>query len=183
MSILGRWMLDALPPIVAMIGLVAVVSVVLLAWRSRALAWRHALTLTAADAMLLVSLGGIALLTLGQPIHAQPDRVNLVPFRDQIWAVQGLVDPSLATAMLIGNVLLFVPLGLALAIRFPGRGAWVLVAVAVGVSFAVEATQAVMHMGRLADVTDVLTNAVGAALGVWFGRAIRLLGRPRQWRY
>lgn len=183
MSILGRWILDALPPIIAMVGLVAAVSVVLLAWRSRALAWRHALTLTASDAMLLIALGGIALLTLGQPIHPQPDRVNLVPFRDQIWAVQGLVDPSLATAMLIGNVLLFVPLGLALAIRLPGGGAWTLVAVAVGVSIAVEATQALMNMGRLADVTDVLANAVGAALGVWFGRAMRVPGQPRQWRY
>lgn len=182
MSILGRWMLDALPPIIAMVALVVAVSGLLLAWRSRALAWRHALSLTAADAMLLVALGGIGLLTLGPPLSPQPDRVNLLPFRDQIWALQGLVDPSLAMAMLVGNVLLFVPLGVALAVRAPDRGMWTLVAVATGVSLAVEVAQALMNLGRLGDVTDVLTNALGALFGVLLGRMLRAPGR-RQWRY
>ncbi|HSM38609.1 MAG TPA: VanZ family protein [Candidatus Limnocylindrales bacterium] len=173
---LGRWILDALAPIIAMIALVGAASIVLLAWRSRALAWRRALSLTASDAMLLMALGGIGLLTLGQPLQAQPDRINLVPFRDQIWAAQGLVDPALAMAMLIGNVLLFVPLGMALAFRWPGRGTWTLVLLAAGVSGAVEATQALMNVGRLGDVTDVIANTAGALLGVLPGRALRAGG-------
>lgn len=172
-------MLDALPAIVAMVGLVGAVSVLLLAWRSRALAWRHALSLTAADAMLLVALGGIGLLTLGPPVLPQPDRINLVPFRDQIWALQGLVDPALAAAMLVANVLLFVPLGLALAFRFPGSSTRTLVAAAVLVSIGIESAQALMNVGRLADVTDVLANGAGALLGVGPGRAIRAVGRSR----
>ena len=176
MSILGQWILEALAPIIAMIALVGAASIALLAWRSRALALRRALSLTASDAMLLVALGGIGLLTLGQPLQPQPDRINLVPFRDQIWAAQGLVDPALAMAMLVGNVLLFVPLGMALAFRWPGRGTWTLVLLATAVSVAVEAAQALMNVGRLGDVTDVIANAVGALLGVLPGRVLRAGG-------
>lgn len=166
MATLLDWFLDAMPAILGMAAVIGAASLLLAAWRARSGGWSSALSTTVADAVLLVALGGIAVLTLGDPMGPQPDRINLIPFRDQWWALQGLVDPNLATATLVANVVLFVPLGAALAARFPAASTWSLVLLAAGVSLAVEAAQALLDIGRLADVTDLLTNTAGAAIGV-----------------
>ena len=166
MATLLDWFLAAIPAILAFGALTLAVVLALIAWRARRRGWRAALGATAPDGVLVMALGAIAILTLGDPMGPQPDRVNLIPFRDQWWALQGLIDPALATATLVANVLLFVPLGAALSARHPEVGGWRLVVVAAGVSIGVEAVQGVMDTGRLADVTDVLANAAGAAIGV-----------------
>ncbi|HEX6128082.1 MAG TPA: VanZ family protein [Candidatus Limnocylindria bacterium] len=166
MATLVSWFLDALPAIVAFASLIVAISLALAASRARRAGWRAALGSTMPDAMLLVALGAIAVLTLGDPMGPQPDRFNLVPFRDQWWALQGVVDPALAAATLVGNVLLFVPLGAALAARHLEVGAGRLVLWAAAISVAVEAAQGLMNVGRLADITDVMANTAGAAVGV-----------------
>lgn len=165
MATLVSWFLDTLPAIIAFASLIVAVSLALAAWRARRAGWRGALGSTMPDAMLLVALGAIAVLTLGDPIGPQPDRFNLVPFRDQWWALEGIVDPAVAVATLVANVLLFVPLGAALAARHPEAGAGRLVLWAAAISVAVEAAQGLMNVGRLADVTDVMANTTGAAIG------------------
>ena len=166
MTILLDWFLAALPAILAFSVLTLAVALGLVAWRARGHGWRMALGATTPDALLVLALGAIAILTLGDPMGPQPDRVNLIPFRDQWWALQGLIDPALATATLVANVLLFLPLGAALAARHPEVARWRLVLVAAVVSTGVEAAQGVMNIGRLADVTDVMANTGGAAIGV-----------------
>ena len=166
MATLVSWFLDALPAIVAFASLIVALSLALAAWRARSAGWRAALGSTMPDAMLLVALGAIAVLTLGEPMGPQPDRINLVPFRDQWWALQGVVDPALAVVTLVANVLLFVPLGAALAARHPEAGAGRLVLWAAAVSIGVEAAKGLMNVGRLADITDVMANTAGAAIGV-----------------
>jgi hypothetical protein len=163
---LVAWFLDALPAMVAFMALTAVVALGTAAWRARRDGFRAALADTVPDGVLVIALGAIAILTLGDPMGSQPDRVNLIPFRDQWWALQGLIDPVLATATLVANVLLFVPLGAALAARHPDASGRRLVLLAALVSIGVEAAQAVMNVGRLADVTDVMANTGGAAIGV-----------------
>jgi hypothetical protein len=163
---LVSWFLETLPAMVGFAGLIVGVSLALAAWRARRAGWRAALGSTMPDAMLLVALGAIAALTLGEPVGGQPDRVNLIPFRDQWWALQGIVDPALAVATLVANVLLFVPLGAALAARHLGVSAGRLVLWAAAVSVGVESAQGLMNVGRLADITDVMANTAGAAIGV-----------------
>ncbi len=171
------WFLDALPLIVGMTLLVGVVALALAAVRAHSRGWRTAARATVPDAVLLVALGTIAILTLGDPMGPQPDRINLIPFRDQFWALQGEIDPALATATLLANVVLFVPLGAALAARFPVSSGWALVAVAAFISLTVEGAQAVLDLGRLADVTDVLANSAGAAVGIAAWSSISAGGR------
>jgi hypothetical protein len=96
--------------------------------------------------------------------------VNLVPFRD-IGAVLRSGNASLAVVNLAGNILLFAPVGflLGLLVRRP------VLAVPLGIvlSTAEEALQFVV--GRVADVDDVLLNALGTLLGVMAARAVRAL--------
>jgi glycopeptide antibiotics resistance protein len=159
------WFLAAVPGFLWLAGLIALLSAVLAWWRARRLGWRAALGATLPDTTLLVALAAIAVLTLGQPLDPQVERVNVIPFRDLLWALDGQVEPMVAVTELVANVLLFVPLGSALAVRHPGASTWWIAGVAAAVSLAVEVAQAIMNTGRLADVTDVVANTSGATLG------------------
>lgn len=159
------WFLAAVPGFLWLAAFIALLSGILAWWRARQLGWRAAVAATMPDTTLLVALAAIAVLTLGRPLDPQVERVNFIPFRDLLWALDGKVEPAVAVTELIANVLLFVPLGSALAVRYPRASMWWSAGVAAGVSIAVEVTQAVMNTGRLADVTDILANTTGAALG------------------
>jgi positive regulator of sigma E activity len=115
-----------------------------------------------AAAGLVLSLLAIALVTLLPTAGAGEGRVaNLVPGR-------GLTRPwqAIAAGNVLGNVALFVPLGLlgpvrfTLLVRLPR-----LVAAAAALSLGIEATQYLFDLGRAADVNDVLFNVVGAIAG------------------
>jgi hypothetical protein len=80
----------------------------------------------------------------------------------------------------------FVPAGVLLVLAVARwRAAWVLVPrgflCLVGFSIAIEATQlALARIDRACDVTDVIDNATGAAIGVGIGIVLALVLRP--WR-
>lgn len=104
----------------------------------------------------LVLIGAVTLAPSGYALHS----LNAVPFRDVVagGGTRGLVNCA-------GNAALFVPLGVALAL-FGGRlplGKAILVTVTV--SLVVETVQYATPVGRVADVTDVAMNVMGAALG------------------
>lgn len=71
-----------------------------------------------------------------------------------------LRNPGLASDVFI-NVLLFVPLGVGL--RLAGLPVWAVVAAGFAVSLCVEALQAYVIPGRVANVADLVTNTIGAA--------------------
>lgn len=71
-----------------------------------------------------------------------------------------LRNPGLASDAFV-NVLLFVPLGVGL--RLAGLPVWAVVAAGLAVSLCVEALQAYVIPGRVANVADLVTNTVGAA--------------------
>lgn len=73
------------------------------------------------------------------------------------------------------NVLLFVPLGLLLALLF--RPPWIGVVLAVALSVAAEAVQLVLP-GRLASPRDILANALGAGIGAFIAWLIIRRRRP-----
>ena len=105
--------------------------------------------------------------------------VNLVPGAG-IRSAWLNVSPGVGALNLLGNVLMFVPIGLLL----PPATGWRLAAstaACAGLSLAVEVVQSVL--GRAADVDDVLLNtlggALGAAVGVWLLRRWERGRRPR----
>lgn len=165
-----RWLLGSALRVAVLAGGLALLALLVSAWlHGRPRRWR----LAAGDALLVGSMALVALVTLVPvPVGDQPDRINLLPFRDLAWAAQGRVDAGLALVGLTGNVLLFVPLGAAAALRFPAARLASIVVIGLTWSLAVEAGQALLDIGRLADVTDVLVNTGGTALGAWLWRSL-----------
>jgi hypothetical protein len=87
--------------------------------------------------------------------------VELVPFGELSYGVESTV-----IARMVGNILLFLPIG----ILVPKRWAWAdsLAGIALlgcSISLSVELIQFLIATGRQTSVTDVLLNATGATLG------------------
>lgn len=112
--------------------------------------------------MLVLALGLILVVTL-RSVHAEND-LELVPFRELVGDVVHGEAAGAREAVVgaLGNVLLFVPLGIALALR---RASIARVATAaLLVSGSVELVQLLVP-GRTTSVDDVLFNVFGAVLG------------------
>lgn len=82
-------------------------------------------------------------------------------------------DQALRDAIL--NTILFVPLGLALGLWLPPLRAWLLTLLT---TCAIEFTQYAWLLGRDASLRDILTNALGGAVGVLLIGRWRVLVHP-----
>jgi glycopeptide antibiotics resistance protein len=74
-------------------------------------------------------------------------------------------DGGLRVDELVENVLIFVPLGLYLSMVARSWSFWKKTLLILGATVAFEVVQYVFVLGR-ADITDVLTNAIGGVLGI-----------------
>ncbi|MFV0634488.1 VanZ family protein [Demequina sp.] len=123
---------------------------------------------------LVVCVAAILWATLGSVI-ATGDRgtggLNLVPFQE----IQRGIDNQDTSAWrnVVGNIVMFVPFGLVIALLGRG-GIWVrlLLATVVGATFStvIELTQ--YWAGRVADIDDIILNTTGALLGAVVGAVI-----------
>ena len=168
-------------------GLILIVAVAMVAlalpvviWRIRSgsglpsAAWR-----TGLEAAILGSLAGIVALTLGAFATGGQGQVNLVPFRSlldafslgEFWIGIVLVD-------LAANFILYVPLGLFVALRFPNLPIWSWAVMACTLSASNEIVQGVI-LNRSADITDVITNGLGGIVGFVVVRVAQRLARGR----
>ncbi len=114
---------------------------------------------------LVVAIGIIATATLFASGGDEPPQLRLLPFENLIDAI--VRDGRLrgALAEMLANVLLFVPLGMALSWRFPAVGVARVVLVTLGISLVIEVAQAVAQTGRWASTTDLIMNTLGGAIG------------------
>ena len=78
----------------------------------------------------------------------------------------------------VGNLLLFIPLGLFLGLLWPGLR-WRAMPLVLGISGAVEVLQ--MPIGRSFDGRDLIANALGAAIGLAAALVLRRVS-PRPFR-
>jgi glycopeptide antibiotics resistance protein len=98
------------------------------------------------------------------PIHA-----NYVPFKTILPQLRGQPRWSSAIINLVGNTVLFVPVGF-LVLLIYRKMTWqqsLVLAVAVGVTL--EIMEGVFRVG-VVDVDDVILNALGVMSGFWIGR-------------
>ncbi|HEX8498149.1 MAG TPA: VanZ family protein [Actinomycetales bacterium] len=123
------------------------------------------------------ALAGVLLLTLTRG-SAPGGGVNLVPGAG-ILVQLGNVNQGLGRANIVGNVALFVPLGLLGAPALGWRSRRV-VAGAGLLSVAIELSQ--MTTGRTADIDDVLLNTLGAVIGAVVTATMIGAGRARAGR-
>ena len=186
MEILLGWVRQYLP-IAAVVAVPAVLLWALLVARrrDRGLTLPRTMREAGADVLLVLSLFAILALTVlpGWSAGAPATGRSLVPFEDLVRSLRPEMPAyalDLAVGNLVANVLLFVPFGFALGLRFPHSPRWRLVLVCLVLSTSVELVQLVARIGRSADVTDVLMNTTGGALGLLLASlTLRLV---RRWR-
>lgn len=77
------------------------------------------------------------------------------------------------------NVLLFVPLGLAVGLLPRTRPAGIVALAAISLTFVVEGIQLVVTpLGRGCHSADIIDNLLGLAIGMIIGGAVHVLARP-----
>lgn len=169
-------------------GLILIVAIVMLAvalpilmWRIRAgVGVRSSVWKTGLDAAVLASLAVIGLLTLGAFHVGGEGAINLVPFQSLFDSfVLGEFWVGIAVADLLGNFLLFVPLGLFLGLRFARLPIWIWTLIAFALTAAIEIVQFVA-LNRSADVTDVVMNGLGGVAGFAGARLSQRLVRAHR---
>ena len=92
---------------------------------------------------------------------------NFIPFKTIVEYIQRYSDGyrSLATVNLLGNLALFVPMGMALpCVSKKLNRFWKVVLCVLGMVVMVEVTQGILRVGSI-DVDDVIFNVVGAMIG------------------
>lgn len=109
-------------------------------------------------ALVVLSLAVIAWLTL-RPAHASSS-----PIDSHLCVVCG----PLAGVDILLNTLLFVPLGVGLSLS--GLSLRKAVLICFALSLSIETAQAFIVRGRDSTLSDVLTNTLGGAIGIWSAR-------------
>ncbi|HET6380689.1 MAG TPA: VanZ family protein [candidate division Zixibacteria bacterium] len=111
---------------------------------------------------LAVYLGAVLALTL-IALPGDPDRLNLIPLRGILRTFE---DRGIAygTLQVVGNLLLLAPAGALLPAAVPGVRLRHVVLGALAVSLAIEVGQLGVS-GRSADIDDLWTNTLSAAIG------------------
>lgn len=110
--------------------------------------------------------------------HPDYRSINLIPFKD-LW------DPKLSTGVnknsIIGNMILFVPLGVLLKLLLSERKQNMLksVLIVLAASFLIESTQYLARIG-VSDVNDLILNTAGGCIGILASALlIRWVGKDR----
>ena len=82
--------------------------------------------------------------------------------------------------MIVGNIMLFIPLGILLPVFFKTmRKYWKVVCIAFSISLSIELVQLVMHLG-LFELDDLFHNTLGCALGYGIFVAMAGIGKKNQ---
>lgn len=109
--------------------------------------------------------------------HVRP--VNLVPFKT---IAQNLTDGrtplSHRAFELIGNILVLAPIGVLLALKMRKFRVWPVALIGIGTSTVFEVTQYLRWTWRVADIDDVICNALGALAAYLITALMMHLYRP-----
>ena len=95
------------------------------------------------------------------PLHA-----NYIPFKTILPQLRGQPRWSSAIINLIGNTVLFAPIGFLVLLMYRRMGWQKALVIAVAVGVIMEVMQGVLRVG-VVDVDDVILNALGVMCGYW----------------
>ena len=134
----------------------------------------------------LLALAGVAYVAGCLVIGFWPSRVD-APVDDSLGRVLAYLHsigiPDVVDYRFIergANVLLFVPLGALAAAQLSRRHWWIALVACIALSGFIELGQALLLPGRYASWSDILTNSVGAAIGVGITMLLRRHENGRQ---
>lgn len=127
---------------------------------------------------LACTLLGVLLITLTARPYGSDGRTDLIPFHPLWNALTGEIDATRVMATFGANILLFVPIGILLPLRWPRLDRpGIVTLITACLSAAIEVTQFLMNTGRVAQLDDVIFNTLGGVIGWAIVRAVRLV-RP-----
>lgn len=119
---------------------------------------------------------GVLLITLTGRPYGSDGRIDPIPFHPLWTALTGEIDASRVVATFGANIVLFVPLGILLPLRWPRLDHPVTITLVTALlSAAIEASQYLLNAGRVAQLDDVIFNALGGLIGWAMVRAFRLV--------
>lgn len=132
---------------------------------SRGLARRERRRVAALDVAISLAFLGVAVVTLPPSLVAGgASGVELVPLVDTVDALTSSVSVNVALRIVGMAVVLFVPLGFLIALRF--NSFWSAVGISLLTSVTIEVLQGIVPaVTRVAHVDDVILNTLGATLG------------------
>ncbi|WP_413305597.1 VanZ family protein [Bacillus sp. 1P10SD] len=82
----------------------------------------------------------------------------------------------------LGNILIFVPLGILLPILFKKYRSFAKLLISVvGMTFAIEIGQFFLQIGQF-DIDDVILNVIGALIGFAFFKGLTIISRQTNWK-
>jgi len=173
-----RWMTSALPWLVPGVVVSILIGLVVARPLSRWLGTSFGVAL-----LLVVGFGAVLSATI------PPDHDGLLDLASRGWTCDlSRTGPASPLSYLrIGeaslNVLLFVPLGLAVGLLPGSRRAMLVGAIALTATFAIEATQALVPMlGRGCEAADLVDNLLGLGLGFLVARLLSVVARLAETR-
>ena len=133
---------------------------------------RAVLTIALALCLILLVWGILFKFTSPRAAVSPRRTLHLIPFGAM------LGEPREAAKELAFNLLAFVPLGMLLSALNKPRRAWGVIAVCFLISLLFEALQYFFRMG-CADITDIIMNTAGGALGVGLYAVLRAIVKEK----
>jgi len=165
-----RLLYDAIPWFLVLAAPVALATWAISRRRHRdlpALERRFPLALDVALAWCLLGIACVTLLPTPPGQTGLEWGLQLRPFASVVDELTSAIDASVAFRIVGLNVVLFIPLGFLLRIRPIG---WLpTIALVAAISLTIETLQAVLPLGRTANIDDVLLNTLGGVLGAAAG--------------
>lgn len=168
MRSLTPWLIEAGQVLLVLAVPILVIGLGVVAWRSR----RDpdgAVDRTVRDVAVALALAVIVAATLlirspglGPDV---PVYVKWLPFEDLFDALRGEGRLRVTIIEMVSNIILFVPLGLALRWQNPRLGVGQTALIAAAVSIGVEVTQGLVLTDRWPTTTDVIMNGLGGLIG------------------
>ena len=98
--------------------------------------------------------------------YSSTGQANVLPFKTILRYLHGDPRWSIAIINLVGNVILFVPIGFLVPFVFREITWQKSLALAAGIGLAMEGMEAVFRVG-IFDIDDVILNASGVMIGYW----------------
>jgi len=123
---------------------------------------------------LACTLLGVLLITLTARPYGSDGRTDFIPFHPLWTALTGEIDATRVVATFGANILLLVPLGILLPLRWPRLDHPVTIMLITALlSAAIEVSQYYMNAGRASQVDDVIFNTLGGMIGWAMVRIVR----------
>ncbi|GAB3807839.1 hypothetical protein GCM10028798_33010 [Humibacter antri] len=119
----------------------------------------------------LLYLAGVAMITLGpQPPVAGKDGIVMQVLR-VLWEHPATDWITYSGIEFTANIAMFLPIGLFFLLLFGRRKWWLAVGIPFLMTLSIETAQ-IWIPGRVSDIRDVISNTMGAIVGVLLGLAI-----------